>query len=66
MVALAPHLVRPLPLVVSAFDGAHPDRLIGGRLEPLRRDVGRPRPPAPPAGRRARGASERDRPAGGR
>ncbi len=29
MVALAPHLVRPLPLVVSAFDGAHPDRLTG-------------------------------------
>jgi glycerol-3-phosphate dehydrogenase len=29
MVALAPHLVRPLPLVVPAFDGAHPDRLTG-------------------------------------
>src|SRR3990170_1780371 len=29
MVALAPHLVRPLPLVVAAFDGARPDRLIG-------------------------------------
>jgi glycerol-3-phosphate dehydrogenase len=29
MVALAPHLVRPLPLVVSAFDGARPDRLVG-------------------------------------
>jgi glycerol-3-phosphate dehydrogenase len=29
MVALAPHLVRPLPLVVPAFDGAHPDRLMG-------------------------------------
>ena len=29
MVALAPHLVRPLPLVVPAFDGARPDRLIG-------------------------------------
>ena len=29
MVALAPHLVRPLPLVVPAFDGAHPDRLVG-------------------------------------
>ena len=27
MVALAPHLVRPLPLVVPAFDGARPDRL---------------------------------------
>ena len=29
MVALAPHLVRPLPLVVPAFEGAHPDRLVG-------------------------------------
>jgi glycerol-3-phosphate dehydrogenase len=29
MVALAPHLVRPLPLVVAAFAGARPDRLVG-------------------------------------
>jgi glycerol-3-phosphate dehydrogenase len=29
MVALAPHLVRPLPLVVAAFEGARPDRLMG-------------------------------------
>ena len=29
MVALAPHLVRPLPVVVPAFDGARPDRLVG-------------------------------------
>ncbi len=29
MVALAPHLVRPLPLVVAAFGGARPDRLVG-------------------------------------
>ncbi|MEA2356666.1 MAG: glycerol-3-phosphate dehydrogenase [Solirubrobacteraceae bacterium] len=29
LVALAPHLVRPLPLVVAAFAGAHPDRLVG-------------------------------------
>jgi glycerol-3-phosphate dehydrogenase len=28
-VALAPHLVRPLPLVVPACDGARPDRLTG-------------------------------------
>ncbi|MGI8512316.1 MAG: FAD-dependent oxidoreductase [Solirubrobacteraceae bacterium] len=27
--ALAPHLVKPLPLVVAAFDGARPDRLLG-------------------------------------
>jgi glycerol-3-phosphate dehydrogenase len=29
MVALAPHLVHPLPLVVPAFDGARTDRLMG-------------------------------------
>jgi glycerol-3-phosphate dehydrogenase len=29
MVKLASHLVRPLPLVVPAFDGARPDRMIG-------------------------------------
>jgi len=29
MVALAPHLVRPLPLVLAAFDGQRPDRLTG-------------------------------------
>jgi glycerol-3-phosphate dehydrogenase len=29
LVALAPHLVRPLPLVVPVFDGARPDRLMG-------------------------------------
>jgi glycerol-3-phosphate dehydrogenase len=29
MVALAPHLVHPLPLVVPAFAGAHPDRMVG-------------------------------------
>jgi glycerol-3-phosphate dehydrogenase len=29
LTALAPHLVRPLPLVVAAFDGARLDRLVG-------------------------------------
>ncbi len=29
MVALAPHLVHPLPLVVAAFHGARPDRMTG-------------------------------------
>jgi len=29
MVALAPHLVHPLPLVVAAFDGERPDRRTG-------------------------------------
>jgi glycerol-3-phosphate dehydrogenase len=29
MVRLAPHLVRPLKMVVPAFEGARPDRLVG-------------------------------------
>ena len=29
MVRLAPHLVRPLPFVVAAFDSARPDRMVG-------------------------------------
>jgi glycerol-3-phosphate dehydrogenase len=29
LVTLAPHLVRPLPIVVPAFDGARLDRLVG-------------------------------------
>ncbi len=29
LVKLAPHLVRPLQLVVPAFDGARPDRILG-------------------------------------
>ena len=29
MAALAPHLVRPLPLIVPSFEGARPDRLMG-------------------------------------
>src|ERR1700746_3822246 len=29
MVKLAPHLVTPLPIVVPAFGGARPDRLVG-------------------------------------
>jgi glycerol-3-phosphate dehydrogenase len=29
LTTLAPHLVRPLPFVVPAFDGARPDRLLG-------------------------------------
>ena len=29
LVKLAPHLVRPLKMVVPAFDGAHPDRMVG-------------------------------------
>ena len=59
MVALAPHLVRPLPLVVPAFDGRPPRSPDGGRPEPLRRDVRRPRSPArAAAGARRRRAHE--------
>jgi glycerol-3-phosphate dehydrogenase len=29
MVRLAPHLVKPVPIVVAAFDGSRPDRLTG-------------------------------------
>lgn len=32
MVALAPHLVTPLPLVIAAFDGKAPDRVMGAGL----------------------------------
>jgi glycerol-3-phosphate dehydrogenase len=59
MVALAPHLVRPLPLVVPAFEGAHPDRLVGVGLNlydvmSVDRDRLRTR-----RGKRARGSTER-------
>jgi glycerol-3-phosphate dehydrogenase len=33
LVELAPHLVRPLPLVVPAFEGSRPDRLLGVGLD---------------------------------
>ena len=32
MVKLAPHLVKPLAMLVAAFDGRHPDRLVGVAL----------------------------------
>jgi glycerol-3-phosphate dehydrogenase len=54
MVALAPHLVRPLPLVVAAFEGARPDRMMGMGLnlyDVMSVDRGRLR------GRRGEGAS---------
>jgi glycerol-3-phosphate dehydrogenase len=68
MVALAPHLVRPLPLVVPAFEGARPDRMMGMGLNLYdvmstdRRSAGnrlRSR-----RGRRARASSERGSPGG--
>src|SRR5918992_1450140 len=46
-VALAPHLVRPLPIVVPAFDGARPDRLMGLGLnmyDVMSRRAGQSRP----------------------
>jgi glycerol-3-phosphate dehydrogenase len=59
MVMLAPHLVRPLPLVVPAFEGARPDRLMGVGLNlydvmSVDRDRLRSR-----RGRRARAADRR-------
>ena len=59
LAALAPHLVRPLPFVVPAFDGARPDRLLGlalnmydvmavDRRAPAPRPGGRLEPRAPP------------------
>jgi glycerol-3-phosphate dehydrogenase len=60
LVALAPHLVHPLQLVVPAFAGAHPDRLVGVGLNlydvmSVERRRGR-------RGRRARGGEEEGRP----
>ncbi len=65
MVALAPHLVRPLPLVVPAFEGARPDRLVGVGLNlydvmSVDRDRLRSR-----RSRRARGERSRAEPAEG-
>ncbi len=59
MVALAPHLVRPLPLVVPAFEGARPDRMVGMGLNlydvmSVDRDRLRSR-----RGRRARASADR-------
>jgi glycerol-3-phosphate dehydrogenase len=58
MVALAPHLVHPLPLVVAAFDGMRPDRLTGVGLNlydvmAVERLRGRARPPRARRGRSA-------------
>jgi glycerol-3-phosphate dehydrogenase len=70
-VRLAPHLVRPLPLVVPAFDGARPDRLVGIglnmydvmaverlRRSPLRRRLAREDADWSPARHRVIGADE--------
>ena len=68
-VALAPHLVRPLPLIVPAFDGARPDRLTGiglnmydvmavDRLSPLARRRSREDADWSPARHRAIGGEE--------
>ncbi len=62
LVALAPHLVRPLPLVVPAFDGARPDRLMGVGLnlyDVMSVDRGRLRPRRPGKGAAGRGAAGR-------
>jgi glycerol-3-phosphate dehydrogenase len=63
MVTLAPHLVRPLPLVVPAFDGARPDRLMGVGLNlydvmSVDRDRLRSRRPRRSRGEGRRGSSD--------
>src|SRR5919202_5504065 len=68
-VALAPHLVRPLPLVVPAFDGSRPDRLVGlglnmydvmavDRISPLARRRARDESDWSPAPHRVIGGDE--------
>jgi glycerol-3-phosphate dehydrogenase len=70
-VRLAPHLVKPLPLVVPAFDGARPDRIVGLglnmydvmavdrlRRSPLRRRLAREDADWSPARHRTIGAEE--------
>jgi glycerol-3-phosphate dehydrogenase len=62
LVALAPHLVHPLPLVVPAFDGARPDRLMGVGLnlyDVMSVERGRLRGGRSVIGRGRRGRSER-------
>ena len=45
LVKLAPHLVRPLPLLVSSFEGKRPDRMLGVGLnmyDRMARELRRP------------------------
>ncbi len=58
MAALAPHLVRPLPMIVPAFDGARPGPARRARAEHVRRDGGRPAA-APPRATRPRTGARR-------
>ena len=60
MVQLAPHLVRPLPLVVPAFDGARPGPAGRHRAEHVRRH-GHPPAARPPGGAPRRGGCRRGR-----
>ncbi len=66
LVALAPHLVRPLPLVVPAFEGARPDRMMGVGLnlyDVMSVDRGRLRPRRGRAERAAARGGEAEEPA---
>ena len=45
LVKLAPHLVRPLPLLVSSFEGKRPDRMLGHGAEHVRPDGARAEAP---------------------
>jgi glycerol-3-phosphate dehydrogenase len=63
LVRLAPHLVRPLPMVVAAFNGARPDRLTGIGLnmyDVMATPALRGRRSARRAAKAARDDSERD------
>jgi glycerol-3-phosphate dehydrogenase len=65
MVALAPHLVRPLPLVVPAFGGARPDWMLGVGLnlyDVMSVDRDRLRAGRSAIGRGRRTRTERDAP----
>ena len=54
LTALAPHLVRPLQMVVPAFEGGHLDRLVGRGAEHVRRPRAGQAPPAAAAPSRRR------------
>ncbi len=53
MVALAPHLVKPLPMIIPAFDGERPDRKVGVGLN-MYDVMAVDRPRSPLARRKAR------------
>ena len=59
MVALAPHLVKPLPMIIPAFDGERPDRKVGVGLN-MYDVMAVDRPRSPLARRRVRRDADGD------